>query len=80
MRRTKHEEKPASNVVQMLGGCRSVGRALEINPSTVSRWQTAYDLGGTGGRIPQKHWQSLLSIARRRGVLLSVTDLAGSVE
>lgn len=76
----RHELNPAHRVVQLLGGCRSLGRELEINASTISRWQTAYDDGGTGGRIPQKHWSSIVRLAKKRGVSLSLADLAGKLD
>lgn len=68
---------PAHTVVRMLGGCRAVSRALNLSSSTVSRWCTAIDDGGTGGRIPQKHWVALINLATTSGIDLSIEQLSG---
>lgn len=72
----KNTLDPAHKIVRMLGGCRSVGRALELNSSTVSRWCTATKEGGTGGRIPQKHWRALIEVANTKGLVLTADTLA----
>jgi|GEM_PF-2446174 len=73
----KNTLDPAHKIVRMLGGRRSVGRALELNSSSVSRWCTATKEGGTGGRIPQKHWRALITIASEKGLILTADVLAG---
>lgn len=69
--------EPAYNIVSHMGGVKSTAKLLKINPSTVSRWLTTPDNGGTGGNIPQKHWPSILRHAKRFGINLDVYDLSG---
>lgn len=69
--------EPAHSVVRILGGCRAVGRALKLNSSTVSRWCTGVEDGGTNGRIPQKHWSALIQFGQLTGVRLTVEQLSG---
>ena len=61
----------------MLGGCQEIGRALDVHASTVSRWSKDAKSGGTGGRIPQRHWAALASMAQTKGITLSIEQLAG---
>jgi DNA-binding transcriptional regulator YdaS (Cro superfamily) len=77
MSKTKHDAQPAMSVVLRLGGCRAVARLVGVSPSAVSRWCTPAPLGGTGGRIPQRHWGSLIAQAAERGVVLDAQTLAG---
>lgn len=73
----KHAMQPARAVVEKLGGCRSVARTLKLSPSTISRWMTASEAKGTGGRIPQKYWAQILDAAASAGKPMDVKDLAG---
>lgn len=66
---------PAKEVVAKLGGVRPAARALQINPSAISRWMMPAVQRGTGGRIPQKHWPAILTFAKKEGIALSVHDL-----
>jgi hypothetical protein len=75
--RIKHSMQPARGVVDLLGGCRVVSRALGISPSTVSRWMAPKSRQNLGGRIPLAHWQALLDLAKREGKSLSIHQLAG---
>lgn len=75
--RIKHSMQPARSVVEQLGGCREVARALGIAPSTVSRWIAPKSRQNLGGRIPQTYWVSLLALAKRNGKPLTVAQLAG---
>jgi hypothetical protein len=77
MSQIKHTLNPAHGVVRMLGGCQEIGRSLGVHASTVSRWSKDAKTGGTGGRIPQKHWAALASMAQDKGVALSIEQLAG---
>lgn len=71
----KHEQQPARYVVERLGGVRQVARILDINPSTISRWMMPSDAKGTGGRIPQKYWRSLLKHGRVNNIDIQTSDL-----
>jgi len=73
----KHSMQPAATVVALFGGCRPMARLLDLNASTISRWTTAANQGGTGGRIPQKYWKLIADCAAQHGKKLTVNDLAG---
>lgn len=73
MTKPKHFLQPARKVIDAFGGCRATARALDISPSTVSRWTTPTLMRGTGGRIPQRYWKTILATTKT----LSLTDLAG---
>jgi hypothetical protein len=68
---------PAMTLIEVFGTVSEVARVLGVDKSTVSRWQVGPDMGGTSGRIPQKYWPTLLAVARKRKLKLSLRDLAG---
>lgn len=72
---TIHTLDPAFSVIEKLGGKSAVAEALNLDKSTLSRWcQTRpYGLGGT---IPQRHWGTLMKMARERGVDITLRELA----
>ena len=51
-----------------------MSRDLGISASTITRWASPT---GCKGRIPQRHWGTLLALAQRRGLTLSIADLHG---
>lgn len=71
---TKHRLEPAYSVVERLGGKTVVSERLKLNKSTLSRWCQRVPYG-TGGMIPQRHWPTLLDMAREAGVSLTVQEL-----
>jgi hypothetical protein len=71
---TLHRLEPAYSVIDKLGGKSTVAKALEISPSSVSRWCTPQP-SGTGGTIPQRYWKQLFRLARMSGVSLRITEL-----
>lgn len=73
---TIHKIDPAFSVLERLGGKSTVAAELQVAPSTLSRWCQPVP-AGTGGIIPQRHWPALLKLASKRGISLSVGDLAG---
>lgn len=75
-RTAKHSMQPARHIVDLFGGCRALGRTLGISASTVSRWTTAKENDGTGGRIPQKYWDDIVANAKRAGKTITANDLA----
>jgi hypothetical protein len=75
-----HQLQPAAGIVARFGGCRPMSRVLGVYPSTISRWMTSVELGGTGGFIPRRHWRKILDIGRAQGLRLKVSDLAGHFE
>jgi hypothetical protein len=68
---------PAQIVIERFGGVCELGRVLNVDKSTVSRWQVGAEKKGTSGRIPQWHWDKLLSEAKKRKIKLSIRELAG---
>lgn len=71
---TKHKLEPAYSVVERLGGKSAVSNRLKIHKSTLTRWCQPVPWG-TGGMIPQRHWLTLLEMAREAGVSLTVQEL-----
>lgn len=71
------EKTPAQVLIERFGGVCELGRVLNIDKSTVSRWQVGAEKKGTSGRVPQKYWKVLIVEARKRKLKLSLKDLAG---
>lgn len=59
---------PGILVVQVFGGVRKLARLLEIDPSTVSRWQST-------GRIPSGMQREVLQLAWDEGLDLTAHDI-----
>lgn len=59
---------PGVLVVQVFGGVRKLARLLEIDPSTVSRWQTT-------GRVPSGMQRDVLQLAWQEGLDLTAHDI-----
>lgn len=74
---TKHFCEPAYSVCDRLGGKAHLARVLGLDISTLSRWCTPKDQGGTGGFVPQKYWRPILSYAKKRGTRMDLVDLSG---
>lgn len=70
---TTHLE-PASTVIRKLGGVEATARAAGVHPSRVIRWRQSRDKGGTDGRIPTRHQETLLAWAREQGLRLTYRD------
>ena len=75
MPKQKHFMNPAAHIVEQMGGCRPLAKALEINPSTISRWMTSSVKKGTDGRIPQKYWGPIIIAAQNLGKTITPQDL-----
>lgn len=59
---------PGILVVQVFGGVRKLARLLEIDPSTVSRWQST-------GRVPSGMQRQVLQLAWDEGHDLTAHDI-----
>lgn len=70
-------DSPASIVIQRFGGIKAVADALGLERTAVQRWTYGKDKG-TGGTVPQKHWNRLLMAAAERDVALEANDLLPS--
>lgn len=66
---------PADKVIAAFQGVRATARALNRNPSSISRWRKSREDGGTGGRVPSGLQEVVLREARRRGLALTADDL-----
>lgn len=77
MEMTPKTGNPAQIVIERFGGVCELARVLDVDKSTVSRWQVAADKKGTAGRVPQWHWDKLLAAAKKRKIKLSIRELAG---
>jgi amino-acid N-acetyltransferase len=66
---------PADRVISAFGGVRETARALDRNPSSISRWRSPKEDGGTGGRVPGPIQETVLEAARARGLSLTASDL-----
>jgi len=74
--RTKNKCNPAYRVISALGGVRPTSRIVGVSPSAVSRWMMTAAEGGTGGRIPQRHWQTIINYAKKNKLSIRLTDLS----
>lgn len=67
---------PAYTVISKIGGYRPTARMLGISPSAVLRWTLPAQLQGSGGAIPQRHWQAILNYAKQNKLGISLRDLS----
>ena len=74
--KTRNKANPAYRVVYELGGVRPTSRIVEVSASAVSRWMMSVDRGGTGGRIPQRHWQTIINYAKKNKLNIKLTDVS----
>lgn len=66
---------PAAQVIEAFGGVRPTARVLELNPSTVCRWQKPKEQRGSGGLIPSEHHARILRESRARQLPLTAESL-----
>lgn len=66
---------PASYVIKILGGVRPTARAVGRSPSAVSKWTKPRKNGGLGGQVPTMIQSKVLSIATKRKLPITPTDL-----
>lgn len=66
--------EPARTIVSVLGGASAVARAAGVHRTRVYGWMRPKTVGGTGGVIPLRHIQTLLAMAKAKGVRLSTDD------
>lgn len=72
--------EPASSIVSKFGGPSKLAKILAVHRTRVSNWTRPKEAGGSGGRIPQAHHRTILSIARERELDIAAEDLLPSVE
>lgn len=65
-------ESTAASVIKKFGGVRALARAIDVNPSTVSRWTMPREKGGAAGRIPAKAQPLVIEAAKKAGIKLTI--------
>lgn len=71
---------PAARIIDKFGGPEAFQQRFKISDSRLFRWLSPTAKGGTGGRIPPKHHQQLLDIARQEGIDLQPADFFENTE
>jgi transposase-like protein len=69
------DDTPAGKCIAAFGGVRALARELGRNPSSISRWRSPKEEGGTGGSVPAQLQGRVLALARARGLSLVAEDL-----
>ena len=69
--------EPARNIIDRLGGVTATAKIINKTPSAVSRWLVPRQEGGTNGRVPQGHWETILDFAVAHKIALTLNDLLG---
>ncbi len=69
----------AAALINQLGR-QAVADACEVDISRVYRWTYPPEKGGTGGRIPAKHFQAVLRLAKQKGIDVDPWVLVGAHE
>lgn len=64
----------AQRIIDKFGGKEAFQEKFQVSASRLYRWVTPEAKGGTGGRIPSKHQQALLELARAEGIDLQPAD------
>lgn len=72
--------KPAEIVIRKMGGFDAVADICGVDRTRVFRWTYPKVRGGTDGRIPTQHQQTLLDFARSNGLDLTPDDFFDPVE
>ena len=70
----KQALRPASTIIERLGGEAVVAKRTKTANSQPYKWQYERAKGGTGGLIPQRHHPTLLDLAKELGVALTPAD------
>lgn len=65
---------PAENVIKKFGGHQGAATAAGVHLSRVYRWTYDIEHGGTGGKIPSRHYDKLLNEAAKLGIDLNHAD------
>lgn len=59
---------PVDTAIKEFGGVRAMARAINIDPSAISRWKSS-------GRIPAKFQKILIDKAKESGLTLTTDDV-----
>lgn len=66
---------PASDIIKRCGGNLRVAEWLGLERTAVQRWTYPKDKGGTGERIPTRHWAALIAKAAEHGSVVRLEEL-----
>lgn len=70
--------EPAASIIKLCGGFAEVAAWVGCHEIGVRRWTYSRDRkGGTGGLVPARHAQTLLTEARQRGIPLNPDHFFG---
>lgn len=68
----------AESIMKKFGGRQALAAALGVNISQTYRWTyPKTQSGGTGGRIPDRHFEKLLKKAKELGIKIDRAELVG---
>lgn len=67
-RQFRYRCEPAFEIIRKLGGVRPLARRLGVSVEEVSRWSRPVETRGTGGKVPERHWQRLVPLAVEAGM------------
>lgn len=67
--------EPAASVITKLGGVEAAARDLGVHRTRVFSWMRDANAGGTGGRIPQRHFPTILALSAARGLEITAESL-----
>jgi hypothetical protein len=65
-------------MIAKFGGHEELANALGVNVVQVYRWTYPKDRKGTDGRIPDRHFRTLLQVAKQRGIKINRADLVSA--
>ncbi len=71
--------KPASTIIEALGGAAAVAKIVGIHRTSVYRWTWRKSEGGTGGTIPASHIVTIIEFARQRNLDIQLEHFFGDV-
>lgn len=73
---TRPPTTQAERIIKKFGNARRLADILNLDPSTIYRWQMPESKGGTDGRVPSDKLQKIMDCARLHGVLLTDDDVS----
>lgn len=66
--------EPATSIIRKFGGLKAVAEITDVSAHSVMRWRYPRSKKGTGGVIPHRHADRLLTAAQEKGIDLSPAD------
>lgn len=71
--------EPAQTIITKLGGVNAVSQITGVHRTRVFAWKRSRAAGGTDGRIPQNHIETMIAFARENGIDLKVEEFFSEV-